>query len=354
MIKKLSPYWMCQLFGWFFACLYWIQGMWDCNCISFRNGSINILLTFITGILVTHSYALIINKYKLHQKDFPKVIYYILLFVILVSISLWFVNIFINYFTYKEHYYLRESKFDNIYQFSINSLDMFIALSRMGTIWVLSYFLYHLGRRSNIAEKEKAELDQLLTQSSLNHLKEQVNPHFMFNSLNSVKALITEDPEKARTAIVVLADILRNSLNSSSKTTISLKEELDHCKDYLEMEKIRFEERLRYKIHIEDAILGFPLPPLSIQTLVENAIKHGLNDTLKGGEIIIDCRQQNDLIVIQVVNDGMLKTISTDGIGIKNLKKRFDILYQEQFDFTILEKEGKVIATFKLPKESIL
>ena len=75
----------------------------------------------------------------------------------------------------------------------------------MASIWVLAYFLYHLGRRSNLAEKEKAELNQLFAESSLNHLKEQVNPHFMFNALNSVKALISEDPEKAKIAVVVLA-----------------------------------------------------------------------------------------------------------------------------------------------------
>jgi len=228
---------------------------------------------------------------------------------------------------------------------------MFITFARLGSIWVLAYFLYHLGRRSNIAEKEKAELNQLFLESSLNHLKEQVNPHFMFNSLNSVKALISEDPEKARSAIVVLADILRNSLNSSSKTIIPLREEIDHCRDYLKMEKIRFEERLQYEINVSDKIISYNLPPLSIQTLVENAIKHGLSDSIHGGKIAIDCIEEQDKIVATVINDGKLIDNNSNGIGIKNLRKRFEILYHENYSLTISEENNKVIAQFKLPKK---
>lgn len=359
MINKINPYWFCQLFGWFLACLYWAHGMITCQCISFRSGSINLFLTFTSGILVTHLFKLIIRKYELQAKEFPKVIYYVILFIILLTISLWFVNIPINYYSYNEHYYLRESSFDSptietLSSYIANSFDMFIVFGRMASTWILAYFLYHLGQRNNIAEKEKAKLDQLYAESSLNHLKEQVNPHFMFNSLNSVKALIREDPEKARSAIVVLADILRNSLNSSSKTTIPLKEELEHCRDYLEMEKIRFEDKLKYEIKVQDEISDFALPPLSIQTLVENAIKHGLSDSLSGGKISIDCHKEKDSIVTKVINDGTLKTNNSNGIGIKNLKKRFEILYQENFSFTISEINGKVIAQFKLPKKKIL
>jgi len=321
--------------------------MIQCQCISLRDGSINTLLTFTSGILVTHGGALLIRKYKLQERGFPKVIYSILPLIVLFTISLWFVNILINYYTYKEENLL-DSLSDQ------NSFDMFIAFARISANWILIYFLYHLGRRSNIVAKEKAELDQLFAESSLNNLKEQVNPHFMFNSLNSVKALISEDPEKARSAIVVLGDILRNSLNSTSKTTIYLKEELDHCRDYLEMEKIRFEDRLQYEIKVQDDIYDFKLPPLSIQTLVENAIKHGLSDSLSGGMISIECHKEKDHLVTTVTNDGRLKANNSSGIGIKNLKKRFEILYHGNFNFTISEINDKVIVQFKLPKQKTL
>jgi len=350
MVKKINPYWFCQFFGWFLACLYWIEGMSTCQCISFKNGSINILLTFFTGILITHLHVLVIRKYKLQEEDFPKVVYYILGTILIMSLSLWIVNVFINYYSYKEHYYLRKTNFDSLSVYLKSSFDMFIVFVRIASTWVLAYFLYHLGRRNNIAEKEKAELNQLYAESSLNHLREQVNPHFMFNSLNSVKALISEDPEKAKTAIVVLADILRNSLNSTSKPTIPLQEELDHCRDYLEMEKIRFEDRLQYEINVQDTITDSMLPPLSIQTLVENAIKHGFNESLSGGKISIYGKEEKDKILIKVTNDGQLKSNNSTGIGIKNLKKRFEILYSNNFDFTISEKNGKVVAQFKLPK----
>ena len=352
-MKKIGPYWLCQIIGWFLACLYWVEGMLSCNCISIKNATINTLLTFITGIGITHLFTLIIRKYNLKEEKFPRVVYHVILFTFLIGIALWFVNIFINYYTYKEHYYLEVSKFNSLWNFTIGSFDMFIVFMRISSVWVLSYFLYHLGNRSNKAEKETAELNQLFTESSLNHLKAQVNPHFMFNSLNSVKALISEDPEKARNAVVILADILRNSLNSSSKSIISLKDELDHCRDYLKMEKIRFEERLQYEFIVQDDISGIALPPLSIQTLVENAIKHGLSDSLVGGKISITCLVENESIYASVINDGSIKTHNSNGTGIVNLKKRFEILYPQNFNFSISEENGKVIAKFKIPKEKI-
>jgi len=283
--------------------------MISCQCISVKNAIINTILTFVTGILATHLFVLVIRHYKLQKTAFPKVIYYIILFIVLISIALWFVNIFINYYTYKEHYYLLESRYDNLSNYIKGSFDMYIVFARMASTWVLAYFLYHLGRRSNVVEKEKAEINQLYVESSLHNLKEQLNPHFMFNSLNSVKALISEDPEKARRAVVVLADVLRNSLNSIANMTIPVKEELNHCKDYLEIEKIRFEERLQYKINMEDNLSGFSLPPLSILTLVENAIKHGLGESLQGGKISIDCLKDGDGFLTTVTNDGILKTL---------------------------------------------
>ena len=108
--------------------------------------------------------------------------------------------------------------------------------------------------------------------------------------------------------------------------------------------------RLEYEIHVQDAISGCSLPPLSIQALVENAIKHGINESLTGGKIKIDCREEKESIVITITNDGQLKTTNSKGIGITNLKKRFAILYPDNFNFAIFEKNGKVIAEFKLPK----
>lgn len=350
-IKKISPYWACQISGWGLANLYWMYGMITCDCISFRNGFLNVLATFTTGILVTHVHALVIRKYKLHKTDFPKIAYHMVWIIISISFFLWIFNVYINYYSYKDNNYLLDVKDQGILIYAENSFDMFIAFARHAAIWVLTYFLFHFGKRSNEAEKEKAKLSQLYTESSLNHLKEQVNPHFMFNSLNSVKALINEDPEKAKIAIVTLADILRNSLNNSAKLTIPLREEIDQCRDYLKMEKIRFEDRLEYEINIAEEINHCALPPLSILTLVENAIKHGLIDSLPGGKITIDCRKEKDHIVTTVANDGKLKNKSKTGIGIENLKKQFAILYPQNFTFSIYEKEKKVIAEFKIPQK---
>jgi two-component system LytT family sensor kinase len=117
--------------------------------------------------------------------------------------------------------------------------------------------------------------------AQLKNLTAQLNPHFLFNSLNSIKALVVENPESARRAIDLLSDLLRTSLYGREDALISIKNELAMVKDYLELEKMRMEDRLEVDIEVDNELLAVQIPPLCIQTLVENSIKHGIDKQKK-------------------------------------------------------------------------
>ena len=170
--------------------------------------------------------------------------------------------------------------------------------------WWCIYFLYHLFDRLNRLEIERLRLATSVKESELRALKSQVNPHFIFNSLNSLRALIEEDPRRARQAVTQLANLLRYSLQSGQLETVPFEDELSVVNDYLALEQVRHEERLRLRLDVAADTLQLPIPPMLLQTLVENAVKYGISTRPEGGEIAIIARRENDSLRLQVTNPG--------------------------------------------------
>src|ERR1051325_1002234 len=163
---------------------------------------------------------------------------------------------------------------------------------KLMSIWVLAYYMYHYAQRELNTVKENARLAIIAKDAQLSNLAASLNPHFFFNSLNSIKALVAESPDEARRAIDLLSDLLRTSLNSSDNILISIEEEMGMTRDYLELEKLRFEERLLTCIQTDRQLMKYAIPPLSIQNLVENAIKHGIARRKDGGCICVKIGQE--------------------------------------------------------------
>jgi len=249
--KKISSYWRWQLAYWSIVCSYWVYFMWTCECIDLLPAVVNTILTFLGGVLVTHLYRLVAEKYGWHQLDLAKLIPIALVSIFMVSVMLWFINLFINFYCYDSEHLPG----DTFVEFVKETLNMFVTWLRLSAIWVLAFYLYYFAKRGAEAERDVLQLNSLVTEASLNNLRAQLNPHFLFNALNSVKALINEDPEKAKRATVLLADILRNSLNISGKDTITVEEEVSYINDYLCLEQIRFEERLKFTVDVEPVFL---------------------------------------------------------------------------------------------------
>ena len=242
-------------------------------------------------------------------------------------------------------------------EYDLNSVVIFMSILAnliLYFLWSMGYFMYYYVENYNRSLKFNA----IMNEAELNNLKSQLNPHFIFNALNSVRALVDEDPAKSKKAITQLSNILRNSLILDRKRVVSFSDELNTVVDFLALEKIRYEERLTtiYEIHPDSN--RFLVPPLMIQTLVENGIKHGIAKLTKGGEITIKTDVDNDILTISIRNSGRYlppsKRKETTGFGIENTKQRLKLIYDNRASFSIKnELDGLVLTTVKIPGSTL-
>ena len=201
---------------------------------------------------------------------------------------------------------------------------------------------------------DKIRLESLVKELELKTIKSHINPHFIFNALNSIRALVDENPERARTAITELSNILRSSMHAEKVETTTLEKELSIVKDYLALELIRFEKRLNIKYDIDEDTLDQPVPPMMLQTLVENAIKHGISKQINGGYINIISDFKDDYHELIVQNSGQLNgNVNAEGFGIASTYDRLNILFGDKAKFELKNVEEMVQARIIMPLNNI-
>lgn len=217
--------------------------------------------------------------------------------------------------------------------------------------WSLIYFVFQFFMNFKQSEIEKWKLQAAVKDAELIALKSQINPHFIFNSLNNIRALVVEDADKARDMITHLSDLLRYSIQFNNKAKVSIEAELEIVENYLNLESIQYEDRLTYSFDIHEDTLERKIPPMAIQILVENAIKHGIAELTKGGQIRISTNLINDSLVVEVKNSGQLQSkTSGTGIGVKNVSERLGLLFGQLSSFTLENtKDNMVSARFIVP-----
>lgn len=223
--------------------------------------------------------------------------------------------------------------------------------------WFGLYFSYHAFRRVRMSEIERLRLEASVKDAELRALKAQVNPHFMFNALNSVRALIDEDPARARLAVTQLANLLRYSLQSGALETVPFEDELQVVNDYLALEQVRHEERLRLRIDVAPEVYSLPVPPMLLQTLVENAVKYGISTRAEGGEIGIVARIVGDHLELDVSNPGRLATAAASGdvdrstgVGLRNAADRLQLLFGSHASLVLRQQTDElVVAHVRVP-----
>jgi signal transduction histidine kinase len=214
----------------------------------------------------------------------------------------------------------------------------------LSALWVLLYMVWHFVEKNRNDQVARLTLEKTVKELEVKTIKSHINPHFIFNSLNSIRALVDENPQRARTAITELSNILRSSMLVEKMETVPLHKELDIVKDYLALEQMRFEERLRVELKIDDDTLDQPVPPMMLQTLVENAIKHGISKNINGGYVKIcsDFTGNNHELVVQ--NSGQLNgEVNEDGFGIKSTHDRLRFLYHGKARFEIKNVNGNMV-----------
>jgi len=232
---------------------------------------------------------------------------------------------------------------------------MFLWLAVVGNIWVILYFSITSLRHTREVRRNETKMKLALSEAELRALESQLNPHFLFNCLNSIRGMVSENPPQAQDMITRLANILRYNLQRDRHHTVPLASEVEIVSDYLALELIRFESRLRVQIEIDDAAREVPVPPMLLQTLVENAIKHGVEDLPSGSEISIRASLDNGSLRIAVENEGVLiePHASSTRIGLINARERLRILYGERATLQLTPSpNGRVAATLLIPQSS--
>lgn len=232
-----------------------------------------------------------------------------------------------------------------------------VNVSILVLLWSLIYFIFHYMENYRKKEIESLIWEAAVKDYELKTLKSQLNPHFMFNAMNSIRALIEEDPQSAKVAITKLSNILRYSLQMERMERVPLEDEVETVKNYLDLERMRFEDRLKYKLDIDRSTQKIDIPPMMIQTLIENGIKHGIAKKTEGGEIQLISRMMTTSngpkLKIEIRNSGHFseeQLKNSSGFGVSNTKHRLNLLFGEDAHFTIKNENGNtVLAEVEIP-----
>lgn len=292
------------------------------------------------GIFVTHFYRLFVIRQKILEMKISWQIIFIILFSIIKAIV--FFLFFLSLFAL---FGLIDSRPSYIFITEVIS-DFTVVFC----LWNTLYFGFHYFQNYKFSEINALRYLAASRESELKSLKAQLNPHFIFNCMNSIRALIDEDPEKAKSAVTRLSNMLRNTLLLDKSKEIWLKDEIGLVQDYLNLEQIRYEERLSYEFRITPEAEHMLIPPFIIQAQVENAIKHGISKLPGRGAILIEAFREGEGLRIRVSNTGKINAQEPlTGVGFKNSAQRLELLYGTQGRISIEESGDWVIVEIGIP-----
>lgn len=333
-------YWILQVSGWglvgiimwFFAHTYQVD-------ISGSKLIGRITVVFVSGILVTHLLRMVIKWGGWMLQPVEKAIPKLGLGVVLASLLFSFMVLkAIEYFDFSIVSSKNLSFWRKLAGYTVDN-GMFILP------WVLIYYFYHFFQKSRKQQLDTLKMESLIKELELKTIKAHINPHFIFNSLNSIRALVVENPERARAAVTELSNILRSSMQTDKVETVPFEKELGIVKDYLALENMRFEDRLKIEYQIDEDTLDQPVPPMMLQTLVENAIKHGISKQISGGVVKVISDFKDDYHELAVQNTGYLNGYKKgeEGFGLSSTADRLSLLYGEKARFEIKQINGSMV-----------
>lgn len=398
MSKTNVRYWLCQITGW---------GLWGLIILYFnfvvfgdrlkeqggeKENLISLGIFLVVGILVTHIARLILKRTNWLKLSINRIVPLFIICVGATGVALFYADNFIESrsgFSYDKYvinkrlekakkmeeqygltsltYYkdpnlitdssikkgiseikkntgwYRNKRGEWIFQNKSDLVSIYYNLLLVA-IWMLIYIVYHYVEKNRKDQLDRLKLESTVKELELKTIKSHINPHFIFNSLNSIRALVDENPTRARRAITELSNILRSSMQAEKAETVTLQSELDIVKDYLALEQMRFEERLKVEMDIDKDTLEQPVPPMMLQTLVENSIKHGISKLINGGVVRVVAGFTDQHLELLVQNTGYLNgNINGDGFGIKSTQDRLNLMYQGKAVFEIKNIEGGMV-----------
>ena len=335
-------YWLCQVAGWTLHTLLNLVFA-TLNAGRLRR---DIVLTAVLGgllaLLSSHLIRAVIRAWRWLDlrviKLLPRVAALSVVLAVLLTAVHWAIGAAIS-----------GTPFDSIrlvwliYSAIIWSLALFL--------WATVYLSIAFFRRYERAEKERLRAEVAGREAELETLRAQLNPHFLFNALNSVRSMIVQDQRRAQDMITELSELLRYTLQSGGRSKVPLAEELSAVESYLVLERTRFEERLDYVLDVSHEALACQVPPMLLQTLVENAMKHGIARLPEGGRIVIQARLEEGELRLAVVNSGQLANSgSGTHVGLDNARRRLQILFGDAARLELQNRDADhVLATVAVP-----
>lgn len=301
------------------------------------------LFTAVMGVLITHLFRLLLNRLNFFHKNSTFRIWLgALLYTLALSLLLTGVNLAVN--VVLGHSIKEQLSAISLLGYTLNWM-------RYVGVWVIIYFLYKIMDINAALKQEKLGIENLAKSTELELLRSQLNPHFLFNALNSIKALVSIDPEKSRDAIVLLSEILRFTLNYGQEKEIALQAEIEEVQKYLQLEQIRFGAGLVVKWQVEDQVKHQVIPPGTLLTLVENAIKHGQVNAEGLLEVGIRLSLQHNHICLEVSNSGKWQADSAhQGVGLRLVQRRLEAIYGSRAHFSQKQEGHNVCIQINLPK----
>lgn len=331
---KHRLYVLCQLVGWggLTGMQLFFQNVVDNNPQSRVHDHSVIVMIMLQGLLLTHYARPLMKRWGWMQLGWAPLLPRVASISFVMSVLWSVVGFGYIYVVLGESW---RAKFSPTFVVTVSTIQgtlLFIG-------WFCVYFIYHAFERLRRMQLEQFRLAASVKEAELRALKSQVNPHFLFNSLNSLRALIDEDAPRARESVTRLANMLRYSLQSGQQETVPLEEEVRIVEDYLALEMIRHENRLRVSWAVSDDARGVSVPPMLLQTLVENAVKYGISTRREGGEITIAAALEGEDLHIRVSNPGDLaapssavaaKAGSSTGVGLRNASERLQLLFGDR------------------------
>ncbi len=345
MSNHKKNYWIFQVAGWALYCLIYIFFYLSIRSEPQPYFFEQLLTHVFIGFWLTHLMRFVIQKTKIILLDFKKQL------VALTILSLFFSFLIGLCIVATEM--LMKIQSVNLTDFSFFNIAIRFAFSyfHFVLIWNLLYFTYHYIQKTRQQNVEQAKLENLLKELEITTIKSHINPQFLFNSLNSIRSLVTEDPVRARSAITMLSNILRSSIQVDKAEKTLFEKEFSILKDYISLEQIRFSDQMQVVYEIDEDTLDQPVPAMVIQTLVENAIKYGINSSSEHKKLEIYSEYKETLHCFGVISNGNIHAyLEAETYALDEIRKRLSLLYGKEASLKVLETQpGFITASVCLP-----
>lgn len=351
-------YWICQLCGWGFFTLVKIIAAIDVLGAPWLSTTVTFVLLHAAGLGLTHALRDFMCRRHWREAGTSRLIWrgvaasFILAAPLAVATSLSPIGMLQGpalsavYLPWAPHIDLAPVL--GLLVNLINWAVLFMA-------WLAIYFTTIAIRQHQAAALRQSELARALQHAQLRLLKSQLNPHFLFNALNTVRALIAENPTKAQRAVTRLANTLRYTLGAGQHELVSFERELEMVSDFLELEKMRFEDRLTIESEVAPDLGSARIPAMLLQTVVENAIKHGIAELPAGGMLRIRAALQDGALVLQVENPRPATTAraASEGTGLRNAEERLRLLFDSRASLELdLSQPAMATTRIRIPQHS--